>query len=240
MLSESMSQIGPTCLLQSAATDRVLAEALNTRAGVKLYVDGDGVQVDASGEIAGGDDAHLVIRLTHPDPVLRTCPPDRPLRVTMTVADAQYEFETRCVEQPTTSDARVIRILRPRTITSADRRRSLRRFLRGTTNVGLRAPDANEEWHCNAVMLNLSPDGIACRMSEQHAGPLHIDQTVRVTFHLGRPSRLFDLTGRVSNITRGATPGQLVVGLEFAVDRRSEESRAGLRRVLETRCQTHR
>lgn len=240
MLSESMNQIGSACLLDSAAMDRVLTDAVDARACVKLHVDGDGVKADSCGELVGGDDSHLAIRLTHPDTVLRTCLPDYPLRVTMTVADVQYEFDTRCVEQPTTPDVRVIRVLRPDTITSADRRRSPRRLLRQATNVSLRSPDADEGWHCNGVMLNLSSDGLACRMPEQHAGPLHLDQTIRVTFRLGRSSQLFDLTGRISNITRGATPGQLVVGLEFAVDRCSEESGAELRRVLEATCPTHR
>lgn len=232
MLSKSMSKVSSRCLLDSVAVDRVLAEAINTKAPVRLHVDGDGVNADASGELAGGDDSHLLIRLTGPDPMSRTLLPDFPARVTMMVADVQYEFQAVCVEQSATPDTQVIRILRPGTITSADRRRSPRRLLRRATNVVLRAPDVDEEWQCNAAMLNLSPDGIACRMPEQHAGPLRLDQTIRVMFHLARSSQFFDLTARVSNITRGATPGQLVVGLEFAVDSGSQESRAELRRVL--------
>ncbi len=240
MLSESMSQISSACLLDSTAIDRVLTEAVDARACVKLHVDGNGVKADSSGELVGGDDSYLAIRLTHPDTAAGTCLPDYPLRITMTVSDVQYEFDTRCVEQPTTLEGRVIRILRPDTITSADRRRSPRRLLRQATIVSLRSHEADEGWHCDAVMLNLSPDGLACRMPEQHAGALHFDQTIRVTFRLGRSSQLFDLTGRISNITRGATPGQLVVGLEFAADQHSEENQAELRRVLEATCPTHR
>ncbi len=233
-----MNKISSRCLLDSVAVDRVLAEAINTKAPVGFHVDGDDVQADASGELAGGDDSHLVIRLTACDPMSRTFLQDCPYRVTMAVGDVQYEFEAVCAEQSATPDAQVIRILRPHTITSVDRRRSPRRLLRRATNVILRAPDVDEEWQCNAAMLNLSPDGIACRAPEHHLGPLQLDQTIRVTFHLVRSSQLFDLKGRIRNITRGATPGQLVVGLEFAVDRDSEESRAELRRVLEATCPT--
>ncbi len=83
-------------------------------------------------------------------------------------------------------------------------------------------------------MLNLSPDGIACRVPQQDAGPLEIGQTVHVAFRLGGSTSVFDLTAGINNITRGGTPGQLVVGLEFMVGQRLEAGRAALREVLET------
>ena len=40
------------------------------------------------------------------------------------------------------------------------------------------------------------------------------------------------LTGRVVNMTRGGTPGHLVMGLEFVIDDESEADRTRLREAV--------
>ena len=61
---------------------------------------------------------------------------------------------------------------------------------------------------------------------------MKVGQTTRVLFSLGASATAFDLTGRVTNITRGGTPGHVVVGLAFVADRNLEENQTRLRQAL--------
>ncbi len=230
---EPISQIDRTHSLDAETTDRVLAEAIDERVRLILRVDRADGEADFSGQFVGSDGAHLAMSLTDVDPKLRAWLPGSTIRVSMEVANLRYEFTTQCAERAAGLDAGVIRVLKPGTIFQVERRRSPRRRLHERTTVTLRADGVDEEWRCAAAMLNLSPDGIACRVPQQDAELLEIGQIVRVEFRLSGTSSVFDPAASISNITRGGTPGKLVVGLEFIADQRLEKMRGELRATLD-------
>ncbi len=230
---EPISQIDRTHSLDQETTDRVLAEAADDRVPMVLHVKGDDVETDYSGAFVGWDDGHLVMSLTDVDPKLCAWLPGSTIRVNMEVSNLRYEFTTQCTERAAGLDAGVIRVLKPGTIFQVERRRSPRRRLHERTTVILRTDGVDEEWRCAAAMLNLSPDGIACRVLQQDAELLEIGQIVRVEFRLSGTSPVFDPAASISNITHGGTPGKLVVGLEFIADQRLEKMRGELRATLD-------
>lgn len=126
--------------------------------------------------------------------------------------------------------------LKPTTIAPADRRRSPRRRFRQPTGILLRGTGVDDGWRCQATLLNLSMDGLACRVPDsdcERGGPLRIGQTVRAVFRPHASSPAFDLNGRIVAITQGGTPNLLVLGLEFIADQSLEASRPGLQDVLD-------
>ena len=63
--------------------------------------------------------------------------------------------------------------------------------------------------------MNVSPHGLACRLPESQTTRLSVDDRLFVVFSLGAGNQTFEFTGRIVSITRGGTPGQMVLGIEF-------------------------
>ncbi|MGB2985583.1 MAG: PilZ domain-containing protein [Phycisphaerae bacterium] len=212
-------------------TARVLAKALEEHARVDLRADSEGVEVACCGTVVGVDDSHLALDV---GPAAGMVLGSSVLRAGIEIGHAQYVFETRCADETAEIEPGVIRVVKPDSITPAERRRSPRRQLHEPTEVILRPAGDGDESHGPGAMLNLSPDGIACRIPIPGTEALAIGQTLRVEFRLGASSRAFHLNGRISNITQGGTINHLVVGLEFIADERLTASRERLRKALET------
>lgn len=215
-------------------TNRVLTAAVEERAVAQVRADCAGWELVGGAACIGEDGSHLILELEHADPQTQTILESSPLQLSMEVAGAQYCFETRSADQTAGVEPGVVRVLRPTTISLAERRRSPRRRLRRPSDVALQASGPNDGWHCTAAMLNLSPEGIACRIPAQDAELLHIGQTLRADFRLDPSAPALALNARIVSITKGGTLDHLVVGLEFIVDRTLEASRATLREALET------
>ncbi|MCH7632824.1 MAG: PilZ domain-containing protein [Planctomycetes bacterium] len=114
-----------------------------------------------------------------------------------------------------------------------ERRRAARRQLQDCLEVVLSANSGTDDWRCKASMLNASPHGIACRAEASELQDCAVvGGMVRVEFRLAGVSDGFDITGRVVNVTRGATSGQVVLGLEFVADPASATDRDRLCEVL--------
>ncbi len=114
-----------------------------------------------------------------------------------------------------------------------ERRRAARRRLQDCLEVVLSANSGTDDWRCKASMLNVSPQGIACRADASALQDCAaVGGTLRVEFRLAGVSDGFDIAGRVVNVTRGATSGQVVLGLEFVADPASAADRGRLCEVL--------
>ncbi len=112
-----------------------------------------------------------------------------------------------------------------------ERRRSRRRRLQKPSEVRLHGLGDELGWHCAGALLNVSNDGIACRIANKDAGALCIGQTIQAVFGLGS-SRTFELTARITNTTPAGTAGHRVLGLEFVEDAKSKAAQAALREAI--------
>lgn len=227
-----ISSTGVARRLDAPGTARVLAEALEARAEADLHVTADGFELQCRAVFVREEGPRLLLRLHGGDTAARAIPSSSPLRITMEVAGARYVFDSRRADCPGECESGAIQVCTPDAVLLAERRRSPRQRFHGPCDVALYAGDALAESFCEAAMLNLSTEGIACRVPTQQAGLLRIGQIVRVVFRLDRSTPEFDLHGRVTNITEGGTAERMVVGLEFVADESSGEDRQRLEEAL--------
>lgn len=113
-----------------------------------------------------------------------------------------------------------------------ERRRSRRRRLQTPTDVQLRGLGDESKWQCVGALLNVSHEGMACRINDRKASELCIRQSLQAVFRVGASTTPFDLTAMITNMTPAGTAGQQVIGLEFVDDARLRSARAALREAI--------
>ncbi len=130
----------------------------------------------------------------------------------------------------------------PRTRTSGsrrtgpgfERRRSRRRRLHKPSEVQLHGVGEESGWQCAGALLNVSAEGIACRITNRHAYDLCVRQTLRAVFRVGVSPATFDLKVQIINITAAGTSEHQVLGLEFVDDAKLEAAQPALREAIAT------
>jgi len=221
-----------TCLdtarqLEPQEAVRVLGMAISGGVDVKLYVSGDGVEYEGYAVLSGDDGSNLLLTCEAPWRTTSGKTAGRPfaavqpasvVRIVFAVMGARYLCETRCAERVANGKPPVIRLIKPTTVFLADRRRSPRHRWRRPTDVVLAAAGRGDRWRCTAALLNVSPDGIACRVVATDTESLSIGRIVGAQFRLDSLSPAFNLPARVTNITEGGSVDHVVVGLQFLVD----------------------
>jgi len=114
----------------------------------------------------------------------------------------------------------------------ADRRRSHRRQLHEPTDVQLFGTGVQDTWRVTATLLNASVDGVACRITEKEAKALRLGETIRAVFTVGESTETYDWRAHITNITRGATSGYVILGMEFIASGRTDAERKRLQHAL--------
>ena len=82
-------------------------------------------------------------------------------------------------------------------------------------------------------MLNLSPDGIACRVGRQDAKRIGIGQTLIADFRIVANPEAFQLSSQVVSLTPGSTADHMIVGMEFIDGLEPLATKARLQAALE-------
>jgi len=228
-----MPLIGQTPKLQPVdadATARALAQAAQSHIQVDFWAEGDRVEFSCTGTLLGADESYLLVNVG-PAVGALLCSPI--IHSAIEIDGAPYVFDTRCADELAEVEPGVIRLLKPATIAVAERRRSPRRRLREVAEVTLRPAEECDDSQVRATLLNLSPDGLACRIATCDSGSLAVGAVVRVAFRPGVSTRVLHLNGRVISVIEGGTVENLVVGLEFIADERLTACRDRLHKALE-------
>lgn len=230
-------------LLDHTSVDRILSQAATSTARVTVSTFSGGTESEWSGVFLGCHGPFLSIKPDSLDPPIGTLPTSSMLRVQVAIEGITYSFETRPLYADLGPGPGVIHLERPRAITQAERRRSSRRHLRQPTEVTLSPITGDPDSSCKAVMLNVSPDGLACRVARSQVECLDVGSIIQARFRLEHSTTDFDLCARVCNVTEGGTPGHAVVGIEFTSDDRIPQDcrisdRVRLRESLECHGQT--
>lgn len=140
-----------------------------------------------------------------------------------------YCFES-CVHVQSGNAACHILIDRPAKVRLVERRRTRRcRFAR-TTPVEI-CTDGPDTSAFGGVVLNLSPDGLAC-MIDKAGGNVNVGGDARVRFNLAGASRAFELPCTVTSVTPSGDTGSVIVGVAFRPGEAMEAERIRLTRVL--------
>ena len=217
--------------VDSSTTQDVLSSAMAHQAVATVRVEGAGFVLECQGNLVDEDCGSLSLRLERFDESVRTLFEGRPPTVAFEANSTRYVFESSSAIQWQDAESGFIRLPKPSSLTLADRRRSERRRLKQRATVSLQMGEGNGTCTIQGAMLNLSPEGIACRIAHEDASRMEVGSAVLVRFGLEEAGESFEWSARVTNITEGGTAGRTVVGLEFIVDH--EADRVRLCRVLE-------
>ncbi len=221
-----------TVTVDKQATAKLLDEAVRQRASIHVRPGGENAVLAFSGTVTGSEGYDLTLEFSRLNAKGIGKLRETKLEAVIEVDQLRYAFESQCTNEPGPAETTTLRVRRPETMTLTDRRRSPRRRLRGRTEVSLSGLDVDFEWLGQALMLNLSAEGMACRLAVRDAARLEVGQVLGVTFGLGASITPFNLNARVSNVTEGGTPGEVVVGLAFMADERLESNQTRLRQAL--------
>jgi len=228
-LDERAHSVAP---LDEQTTAALLSKSVQQRACVYVRPTDEEGGLTISGTVTDGEDGFLTLAFEQLDCGNVDRLVGGTLDVTVEIDRVRYTFEVLCVDRSNEVGLTTLRVRQPENMSLADRRRSPRRHFQGRTRVSLTGGSPGGEWHAEAVMLNLSVEGLACRLAEHDAEHLRIGRALGVAFCLGASKTPSKLKAHVSNITEGGTPGQVVVGLAFIADEQLASHRTELQRAL--------
>ena len=219
--------------VDSSTAQDVLSSAIALQAVATVRVEGAGFVLECQGILVEEDGGSISLRLERFDESVRTLCAGRPPTVAFDANATRYVFESTSAMHWQDGGSGLIRLPKPSRLTLADRRRSERRQLKQRATVSLQMAEADGAWTSHGAMLNLSAEGIACRIAREDASRMAVGCVVLVRFGLEEAGQSFEWSARVTNITKGGTADRTVVGLEFIVDHNQEADRARLCRALE-------
>ncbi|RME40318.1 MAG: PilZ domain-containing protein [Planctomycetota bacterium] len=186
-----------------------------------VHADGESVTLEA--DEATGDDEMIAGETT--------------VLVRLTVDGVSYRFETRYLDRRIEEGACWVRLRRPKVLLLVDRRRRPRCRLHRPTLVTLQSQSRPDAWWCQAVMLNVSPDGLACRMPTAAASQLQPGDRLWARFRLDGVERSFVFDARVVSVIEAGEPQRSVVGLAFLESPQGSDLREALDAALRDRME---
>ncbi len=198
--------------LDADASSRTLEGAIRTQSQVVLEFPAYPNQ-SVNGFLISGDQKAILLEITgrpslNPaDLVNATC------HVRL-YSDQRYEFASEVTAAPQWGETRSLALTRPATLNVLERRRFVRAKLAPSSKVTLEWMTNGESHRHTASLLNISADGLACRIEDAVAGALEGAASLRARFDLPGGARTFRLTADVSNRTP-ASGEHTILGLQF-------------------------
>jgi hypothetical protein len=217
--------------LDQDASNQVVESATRTHAQVVLESPAfPGITLN--GFLISGDDRALLMEITgHPLPSLKHAL-NAPC-IARLYGEKRYEFSTTITDVPRWGRSALLAFARPRAIGLIERRRFLRAKLAPSSQVELVwNHSANSHSH-RAPLLNISPDGLACRLDDDAAAAIGKDDPLKATFEIPGRGQPFSFHATVKNKTP-ASKGCTILGLQFVSTPEAAEQLSALREFLET------
>jgi len=210
---------------------QVLARACASGTTIRLRHSDDDVDVEFVGKLVGGDEHTATI---HFNADTRHKPADVVYGAEFSFAGERYVFEGRCVPDAGDQSGDVLMLIEPETLAVVERRRSRRRGLAPSSTVYIGSTNGPDPWRCAAVMLNVSLNGLACRVERETAARIRESLTLDIAFEIGAESRRIELHGRVVSVMGAGSPDCSLMGIAFEEDGAYAVAVDDLARALET------
>ncbi|GJM24267.1 MAG: hypothetical protein DHS20C16_06820 [Phycisphaerae bacterium] len=131
-----------------------------------------------------------------------------------------------------TCDEAHVEIGRPARLHIWQRRRFMRASVSESATVILTDATATGCVKGKGAMLNVSQDGLACRLRREEADRINIDEKIGVKFELGQERTCIEFCGRVKSKTAGGSANSIIVGVCFGQDSMNQSARDELNRLL--------
>lgn len=140
-------------------------------------------------------------------------------------ADGTYSLRTQLT---TVAGDSVCYAAWPTPTKRVERRRSKRRDFASGTTVDLLLERDRAQRRASGVLLNLSPDGLACLIPTDDHDGMHLGGTLHARFRPRPHDDVMVIESRIASILRAGTQGHRIIGVEFVAN----EAYAALRRAL--------
>ena len=217
--------------LDSTASTAVIEQAAELETTVRIFADNDLSVVLMEGALINVTDQHLRIWVTHKNTSSLAVNVLATLKAEFTLGKVTYAFDVLALDEFPDSDDQSMLIPKPPTIAVTERRRTRRRQFHDAADLTLKPIGCDSAAPIRATLLNISTDGLACRVPDSALELIPAEKPLLVSFALSPNGHTFELTGRQVSRTEAGTPGHWVVGLEFEEDRQTEQ-RTLLRKAL--------
>lgn len=214
----------------SAASRGLLARGVERSSPVTLEVELGGGLIAIKGLLHSLDGETIIVRWPRPGRVSAASLKNKAARCTLIVDDAAYEFEAEIRESRHSKTVRSLCLVAVGELVERERRRARRRTLHERTPVTLYVDAGAAEAVCEASLLNISAEGLACRVSKQDVALLERADGVCAEFWLGRVGAL-RLNVRVVTATPSGQSA-VILGLECLNDPETLQDRRRLQEAL--------
>ena len=188
--------------------------------------------VTINGFLISGDDKALLMEITgRPMPSLEGV-----INTHCTArlyGERRYEFPTMITDVPRWGRSALLAFARPKVLGLVERRQFLRAKLAPSSQVQLAWRHAGVSHSHRAPLLNISPDGLACRLENDIAAAIGTDDLLDTALQIGPHGERSSFQAAVKNKTP-ASKGFTVFGLQFVSTPEVAEQLAALRELLET------
>jgi len=183
------------------------------------------------GRIVGLDDASVCLVMQEPMRPAAGLIPGALVEISFIADHCCYRFRGTVGTSNGPGIPKQIQMSRPDQIDLVERRRSPRRRFSRTAVVKVWRP-ANGSAPIQAVMLNLSEDGLACRIHPDEHAPVAASEQVRIRFPTGLLGEELELSAQICSVVPGGTDGSVIVGMVFEDDPKSDGVKARLATAL--------
>jgi hypothetical protein len=131
------------------------------------------------------------------------------------LGESRYLFSTYVIDvAPGQKHGRLV-IQRPGAILVIQRRRFWRTRFAESSDISLHCESAAAQESMIGALCNVSPDGVAVRLTDRGAEELLIGDKVTTSFELPGLDYTFELDAVLCNKTPAGSPGTLILGLQF-------------------------
>jgi len=209
----SRGSSGASVDLSEQATIRLLEVSKRRGASIRLEVKSAEIERVLHGRVVGTSQQGLMVQLDQEseEPVLPSTCCDAALRY----EGQDYMFASHLLAWDVDGDRVVLEVASPDVVCTWQRRRFVRATLADSARVYFSRPDEFEAILFDGAMLNVSPDGMACRVDVVDAGRQAVGEPLGVGFVLRPGQDVIALNATVKSKTPGGTPGTIILGVQF-------------------------
>lgn len=201
--------------LDEQQSARILDRAIRTQSQILIELSGESPG-SIGGQLVSGDESVILAELTRPLPHNPQGLAGRYLDVQI-FSDQRYLFTTHIVADGGRLEPTCIALEKPAVVQVLQRRRFWRARLAPSTTVRLTLRGAGRRATGEATLLNLSSEGLACRLPEAVAAGIRTGQRIDATFDLPDSAVPFAFPGTVKNKTLGADDA-VIIGVQFDIE----------------------
>lgn len=216
--------------LSQDASTQALDSAIRSQSPIVLE-SATFLNITINGFLISGNETTLLMEVTG-KPALDAAMLEGTQCTVQMYTDRRYQFSAKISAVPQWGGSYSIALDRPDVLRVLDRRRFLRANLAPSSTVMLDWPDAGGRHSQSATLLNISADGMACRIKDSLAVSIEKQMHLMVTFEMPGRDESFELEAVVTNKTP-ASEGNTILGLQFVTARRDARSISELRIAIE-------